>query len=44
LDLQPPAQSVPITTNVLSSNFVLGEVSSIQHYVINKGLKERNDF
>ena len=34
LDLQPPAQSVTITTNVLSSNLVLGEVYSIQHYVI----------
>ena len=28
-------QSVPITTNVVSSNPVHGEVYSIQHYVIN---------
>ena len=27
-------QSVPITTNVVSSNPVYGEVYSIQHYVI----------
>ena len=27
-------QSVPITTNVMSSNPVHGEVYSIQHYVI----------
>jgi hypothetical protein len=34
LDLQLPVQSVPITTNVVSSNPVHGEVYSIQHYVI----------
>jgi len=35
LDLQLPVQSVPITTNVVSSNPVQlhGEVYSIQHYV-----------
>ena len=32
--LQLPVQSVPITTNVVSSNPVHGEVYSIQHYVI----------
>ena len=34
LDLQLPVQSKPITTNVVSSNPVHGEVYSIQHYVI----------
>jgi hypothetical protein len=34
LDLQLPMQSVPITTNVVSSNPVHGEVYSMQHYVI----------
>jgi len=34
LDLQLSVQSVPITTNVLRSNPVHGEVYSIQHYVI----------
>ena len=34
LDLQLPVQSVPITTKVVSSNPVHGEVHSIQHYVI----------
>jgi len=29
-----PVQSVPITTKVVSSNPVYGEVYSIQHYVI----------
>jgi hypothetical protein len=33
-DLQLPVQSVPITTKVVSSNTVHGEVHSIQHYVI----------
>ena len=33
-DLQLPVQSVPITTNVASSNPVHGEMYSIQHYVI----------
>ena len=32
--LPVPVQSVPITTNVVSSNLVHGEVYSIQHYVI----------
>jgi len=34
LDIQQPMQSVPITTKVVSSNPVHGEVYSIQHYVI----------
>ena len=34
LDLQQPIQSLPITTNVVSSNPSHGEVYSIQHYVI----------
>jgi len=34
LDLQLPVQSVPITTNVVSSNPAHGEVYWIQHYVI----------
>jgi hypothetical protein len=34
LDLQLPVQSVPITTKVVSSKPVHGEVYSIQHYVI----------
>ena len=34
LDLQLPAQSVSITTYIVSSNPVHGEVYSIQHYVI----------
>ena len=34
LDLQLPMQSVPITTKVVNSNLVCGEVYSIQHYVI----------
>ena len=34
LDLQLPLQEVPITTKVVSSNLVHGEVYSIQHYVI----------
>jgi hypothetical protein len=34
LDLQLPVQSVPITTKVVSSNPVHGEVYSIQNYVI----------
>ena len=34
LDLQLPVQSVPMTTKVVSSNSVHGEVYSIQHYVI----------
>ena len=33
--LQLPAQSVPITTNIVSLNPAHGEVYSIQHYVIN---------
>ena len=34
LDLQLPVYSVPITTNILSSNPVHDEVLSIQHYMI----------
>ena len=34
LDLQLPMQSVPITTNVVSSNPAHGEVYSIQQYKI----------
>ena len=34
LDLQLPMQSVPITTNVVSSNLAVGEGYSIQCYVI----------
>jgi hypothetical protein len=34
LDLQLPMQSVPITTNVVSSNSVHDEMYSIQYYVI----------
>ena len=34
LDLQLPVQSMPITTKVLSSNPVHGEVYLIQHYVM----------
>jgi len=33
LDFQLHVQSVPITTNVVSSNPVHGDVYSIQHYV-----------
>jgi hypothetical protein len=32
--VQLPLQSVPITTKVVSSNPVRGEVHSIQHYMI----------
>jgi hypothetical protein len=34
LDLQLPLPSVPITTKIVSSNLVHGEVYSIQHYVL----------
>jgi hypothetical protein len=34
LDLQPPMQSVPMATKVVSFNPTHGEVYSIQHYVI----------
>ena len=34
LNLQLPVQSVPITTNVVSSIPAHGEVYSIQHYVV----------
>ena len=34
LDLQLPMQSVPITTKVVNSNPVHGEMYSTQHYVI----------
>ena len=33
-DLQLPMESVPITTNVVSSNLIHGKVYSIQHYMI----------
>ena len=33
IGLQLPIQSVPITTNVVSSNPTYGEVYLIQHYV-----------
>ena len=33
LDLPLRVQSVPITTNIVSSNLVYGEVYSIHHYV-----------
>ena len=33
LDLQLPVRSVPVTTKVVSTNHVHGEVYSIQHYV-----------
>ena len=34
MDFQLPVQSVPIATNVVSSNPVHGEVYPIQHYMI----------
>ena len=34
LDLQLPMQSVPITTNVLSSNPAIGDVYPIQHHMM----------
>ena len=34
LDLQLPVQSEPITTKIMSSNALHGEVYSIQHYLI----------
>ena len=34
LDFQLSVHSVPITTNIVSSNPIHGEVYSIQHYVI----------
>ena len=34
LDLKLPMQSVPMTTKVVSSNSIHGEVSSIQHHMI----------
>ena len=41
-----PKQSVPITTKVVSSNSVHGEVYSIQHYVIKfvSGFRQGGDF
>jgi hypothetical protein len=41
-----PVQSVPITTKVVSSNTVHGEVYSIQHYVIKfvRNLRQVGDF
>ena len=37
LELQLPMQSVPITTDVVSSNLDQGEVYSMQHYVLRFG-------
>ena len=34
LDLQLPVQSIPIATEIVSSNPVHGDVYSTQHYVI----------
>ena len=34
MDLQLPMQSMPVTTNVLSSNPIHGEVYSIHYYEI----------
>ena len=34
MDIQLPMQSVSITTKVVNSNTVRGEVYSMQHYVI----------
>jgi len=34
LDVPLPMQSLPITTNIMSSNPVPGKVKLIQHYVI----------
>jgi hypothetical protein len=36
LDLLLPLQSVPITTEVVSSNLGHGEMCSIQQYVLNQ--------
>ena len=46
LDLQLPVKSVPITTKLVSSNTVRGEVYSIQHYVIKfvSDLRQVNGF
>ena len=40
LDLQPPRQSMPITTKVVSSNLAHGEVYSIQHYMVIRNGRE----
>ncbi len=42
-DLQLPVQSMSITTKVVSSNLVHGEVYSIQHYVIKFVIDIRQD-
>jgi hypothetical protein len=42
-DLQLPVQSMSITTKVVSSNFVHGEVYSIRHYVIKFVIDIRQD-
>ena len=46
LDLLLCVQLVPITTNVVSSNPLHGEVYSIQHYVIKfvSDLRQVSDF
>jgi hypothetical protein len=38
LDLQLPSQSVPITTDVVSSNLDQGEVYNIAYYLFSKGV------
>ena len=45
-DLQLPVQSVPITTEVVSSNSIHGEIYSIQHYAIKlvSDLRQAGDF
>ena len=45
-DLQLPVESVPITTKVVLSSPVHGEVYSIQHYVIKfvSGLRQVGGF
>ena len=46
LDLQIPMQSVPFTTNVVSSKYRAGKVYSIQNYMIKfvSGLRQVGDF
>ena len=46
LDLQLPVQSMSITTKIVSSNPIHGEVYSIQHYMIKfvSGLRQVGGF
>ena len=46
VEIQLPVQSVPISTNVVSSNAAHGEVYSIKHYAIKfvSDLKQVSDF